>query len=204
MKTTICLSVIAFTLSVLPSCQKEKGENNTIASPYYFTATINGAAVKYEANDINSTYACGLSQPESLLGDNDNDIYEGTVIANPSQFGKSSIYVHVLKYFSHYPSDIERINMITLGNYPYGYSEVSSSTINGASIHYYDANGKYWSSENGPQTGSSFSITELVNNSNGTSAKNFKASFSCKLYSEDGTQSIEVTNATIRGKILFP
>jgi hypothetical protein len=91
-----------------------------------------------------------------------------------------------------------------MGSYAYGVSHVSSSTVNGASIHYVDANGDDWFSENGPQTGSTFSITELIDNTDGTSGKIFKATFSCKLYDLNGTASVQVTDATIRGKILSP
>lgn len=94
--------------------------------------------------------------------------------------------------------------MIQLGSYGYGVSHVSSSTINGASIDYIDANGNYWLSETGSQVGSTFTITELVNSTTGFSGKVFKANFSCKLYDINGINSIQVSNATIRGKILSP
>ena len=220
MKMIRYLFFVGLSLFFLSSCQKEinfsqtsngsgnggGGNNNGGSStyPYYFTATINGSSVKYEANDLNSVYGCGISQPSSSIGFTDYDIYEGTVIVNPSDFSRSNVNVHILKYFDHEPSAAERVAMIKMGSYGYGVSNTSSSTINGASIDYIDANGNNWFSETGSQTGSSFTITELINNNNGTSGKIFKATFSCKLYDINGANSIQVTNATIRGKILSP
>ena len=219
MKKVNHLLLTGFSLIFFASCQKETNFSQTGTAgsgggsnsgnggstyPYYFIATIKGASVKYEANDLNSTYACGISQPENSTGFTDYDIYEGTVIADPLDFSKSNIHVHILKYFDHDPSAAERAAMIKTGSYGYGVGNVDNTTVNGAAIDYIDANGDNWFSETGPQTGSTFSITELINNTNGTSGKIFKATFSCKLYDINGATSIQVTNATIRGKILSP
>jgi len=194
------LTILLFGL--LLSCSKNSS-NNEDKYPFYFTATINGSAVKYEANDIDSQYGCGFSAPSSSTAFTDYDIYQGTVIQDDYDMTKNNIYVHVLKYFNHEPSESEVRGMLYLGNYPYGVSNVSSSTINGASIGYTDANGKGWDTEAGPQTGSTFTVTEISDNPDGTSGKIFKASFSCKLYDGSGA-SIEVKNAAIRGKIFNP
>jgi hypothetical protein len=184
------------------SCSKESSSDKD-DFPYYFTATINGSTVKYQANDIDSRYSCGTSQSESASIPNHYDIYEGTTIEDDQNANKNKIVVYILKYFNHDPTYAERVAMIKLGNYSYGYSDVSSSTVNGASIDYTDANGNWWSSEFGSQTGSTFAITELIDNTDGTSGKIFTAKFNCKLYDGNGA-SIQVTNATIRGKILSP
>jgi hypothetical protein len=57
------LLVITLLLSSIVSCKKDKSDDNQDQFPFYFTATINGAAVKYQANDLNSQYACGTSAP---------------------------------------------------------------------------------------------------------------------------------------------
>jgi hypothetical protein len=195
----------------LSSCQKEisgeiekPGDNNS-AYPKYFIATINGKFVKFEADDLNSSYGCGTSQPFSAIVPSDYDIYEGTVLLDPLEPTKNSAWIHILKYFNHDPTAIERTSMIKTGDYPYGYSDVSSSTISGASIDYIDENGVTWFSETGPQpTTSNFRIVELTDNTDGTSDKIFKATFNCKLYNFDGSSSIQVTNGVVRGKILNP
>jgi hypothetical protein len=123
---------------------------------------------------------------------------------NPLDPSKSTIRVHILKYFDHEPTAAERAAMIKAGTYPFGFGKVNSATVNGATIDYIDASGNNWFSETGSQTGSTFNITELITNTSATSGKIFKATFSCKLYDVNGVNSIVVTNATIRGKILSP
>jgi hypothetical protein len=194
--------LILFALISILSCKKDKSSDEDQQFPYYFTATINGGAIKYEANDLNSQYGCGTSAPYSANGD-EYDIYEGTFMEDGNDPSKNNIYVHVLKYFDHEPDLSERLAMVDVGNYPYGVSDVSSATINGVSIGYTDATGKEWFSEFGPQTGSTFSITELVDNPDDTSLMIFKATFSCKLYDGSGG-SIQVSNAVIRGKLFNP
>jgi hypothetical protein len=122
------------------------------------------------------------------------------LIVDENDFSKNNIYVHVLNIFDHEPSSAERLAMFQIGSYPYGVGSTSSATVDGASIVYADATGKEWFSELGPQTGSTFSVAEIVDNPDNTSIKIFKATFSCKLYDGSGG-SIQVTDATIRGKI---
>jgi len=194
--------ILIVLIVVVVSCKKDSSSDQG-NFPFYFTATINGSSVKYQANDIDSRYGCGISQPEHSLWPDDFDIYEGTVILDEQDQTKNIIHVHILKYFNHEPTAAERVAMIQTGSYPYGVSDVSSSTINGAAIDYVDANGDAWDSQFGSQSGSTFTITELTNNPNGTSGKIFTATFSCKLYDGNGG-NIQLTNATIRGKILSP
>jgi hypothetical protein len=196
-------------LIVFVSCKKEKesSENSESSSeyPYYFSATINGKAVKYEANDIGSRYDCGVSSPYSAI-DDDYDFYEGTFIQDSEDETKNNIYVYILQRFNGgEPTYNQRVGMFHLGSYSYGYSNIDDNlpTINGASIYYIDEKGIEWWSEAGSQSGSTFKITEISDIEDGTSDKIFKASFSCKLYDSDGN-SIQVTNAQIRGKILLP
>ena len=209
MKTKLSYLFILFVTVQFLSCQKEiawEGNNSSNSTyPYYFIATINGKLVKFEADDINSRYGCGTSQPSSELVPSDYDIYEGTVLLDPLEPTKNSAWVHILKYFDHDPNQTERNSMIKLGSYSYGLSDVSSSTINGASIDFIDENGVTWFSETGTQSSSSnFKIVELIDNTDGTSGKIFKATFNCKLYNLDGSASIQVTNGLVRGKILTP
>jgi hypothetical protein len=116
MKRNLLSFLLILVLLFFISCQKENGDNDGggSSSPYYFTATVNGATVKYEADDLNSVYGCGISQPESSIGFTDYDIYEGTVFMNPADFSKNTINVHILKFFDHDPSAAERSAMIKL------------------------------------------------------------------------------------------
>src|SRR5215211_8224237 len=101
MKTQIRFTLIVLTLLFFVSCKKESSENNNTSKyPFYFTATINGKAVKFEADNTSSLYGCGISQPESLSGFDNNDVYEGTIIANMTDLSKNTVYVHILKFFT--------------------------------------------------------------------------------------------------------
>src|SRR6185436_3478438 len=96
------LSIVFFAL--LLSCSKKDDSINEDKYPYYFTATINGGVVKYEANDIDSEDGCGISAPSSSLGTSDYDTYQGTFFLHGFEQTKNVIYVHILKYFTHDPS----------------------------------------------------------------------------------------------------
>jgi hypothetical protein len=218
MRSVILLALIVTTIVLLSSCQKEidwvvdrpsgttavAGNSTTPTStfPYYFIGTVNGSSLKYEADDLTSPFGCGISEPGSSSGTTDYDVYEGTVIAKMSDLeAKNAVLVHILKYFNHEPSMAEKLAMFKVGSYPYGVSATSSATKNGASITFLDANGNNWFSETGSQTGSTFNITEYTDNPGVLGGKLFKATFSCKLYNEAGSSSIQVTNAVIKGKL---
>jgi hypothetical protein len=194
-----CLFLIILSSSL--SCVKSGSKGKF---PYYFSGTVNSQNVKYEADDINSQYSCSISFPYTGSGLS-YDIYEGTSLENQNDPYKNEIEVLLLQHFNHYPDQTERKSMIQLGNYGYGVGNVGTgiNTVNGAVVRYLDTNGTEWSSEDGTQTGSTFKITELINNSSGFSAKIFTAQFSCKIYNTSGA-SIEIKNATIRGKAFLP
>jgi len=202
MKKIIAYSCL-FLLILSSSLSCKKGGSNG-KFPYYFTATVNNQNVKYEANDISSQYSCAISFPYTGSGLT-YDIYQGTALEDQNDPYKNSIEVLMLQYFNHYPDQNEVRSMILPGNYGYGVGNVGNgiNTVNGAVVRFMDANGNDWSSENGAQTGSSFKITEVTNNSSGTSAKIFTAQFNCKVYNSSGA-SIEIKNATIRGKAFLP
>lgn len=193
------LLTAALLLSCIVSCKKDNAQIDEDEFPFYFTATINGAEVNYKANELTSEYSCGISSTESGFGD-DLNISEGTVITGPDYFITNTIHVFILKHFDHDPDLSEKMAMFKLGTYPFGSTE-GATTVDGATIDYVDANGKEWYSELGPQTGSSFEITELIDNNIGGSLKIFKAAFNCKLYDDTGA-SIQVNNAVIRGMAL--
>jgi hypothetical protein len=188
-------------LVFLASCSKEKDSDTTSQYPYYFTATIAGKSVKYEANDIDSRYGNGTASPSSSSGWDDYDIYEGTVFIDEQDLSRNNIHVLILQHFNEEPTADQRLAMFHTGSYGFGWSDVSPATVNGASIAYTDDQGVEWSSELGSQSGSTFNITELSDNTNGHSRKIFKANFSCKLYDGNGN-NIQVTNAVVRGQVL--
>lgn len=202
------ISFLLFTSLVFFSCTKKNDTNNKY--PYYFKATINGQFVNYQANNISTEYGSGTNSMSSGLGPSDTDEgyidhYEGTILVKDINIYQNAIEVYILKHFNSYfsPSEDEKNAMFYQGNYPYGQLDEldGMNTKNGAVIIYYDNDGVQWTSENGSQTGSTFAITELVENNDGTSKKIMKAVFTCKLYNQAG-QSIQLTNGEIRGLVI--
>ena len=195
------LALICATL--LLSCKKDSSSPQS-KFPFYFAGTVNNKAVKYECNDLDSKYGCAFAThghgpyPEW-------DWYEGTEMYNQDDPYVSAIYVDILRWFPSYPEYDDRLLTWKLGDYPYGVSRLDSgkATTNGAVVAYYDENGIYWQTETGPQTGSTFKVTELVSNEVGTSLKIFTAKFNCTLYNENG-QSMKIQNGVIRGKLYTP
>ncbi|HYG14228.1 MAG TPA: hypothetical protein VEC12_00640 [Bacteroidia bacterium] len=72
------------------------------------------------------------------------------------------------------------------GNYPY-----SVDAESGVAIYFYDENSVFWSTGfgTGDQTGSTFEITALSPHASGVTVV---MKFDCKLYSQDGTQQIDL------------
>lgn len=181
--------------------EEDEDDDDDTDNPYYFTAEIAGKEVKYEhKNGVSTLHAWGVYHNENSQGWDHFDIYEGTLLEKTSASDSNSIYVSILKYFNHEPSLDERWAIIKMGSHGYGLTKESPETKNGASIDYADEHGKWWSSEFGDQTGSTFTVTELVENDEHLYGMIFTAKFSCKLYDEEGN-SIEVKNGIIRGPV---
>jgi hypothetical protein len=185
------------------SCKKGKSSPET-KFPYYFTATVDNKPVKYEANDKGSEYICWTNQ-QGLGVSSAWDWYDGTEIYYQHDQTKNRIYIYLMRRYSSYPVLNDRLMTWQLGDYPYGVSNIrgGNATINGAVIIYYDENDHLWETEGGPQTGSSFKVTELVNSEAATFLKIFTAEFNCTLYSPSG-KSIKMENGIVRGKIYRP
>jgi len=189
-------------IAFLASCSKDKDKKPESSQyPYYFKGTINGKLVKFEANDEDTHYGNGTVSLHEGTGWDNVDYSEGTFFQNPLHMDRNYINVSILKHFNDDPTDAQRLAMFRTGSYGYGKSNRSPATVDGATIAYLDDQGVEWSSEGGDQTGSTFTITELTNSTNGHSMKIFKAQFNCKLYDAEG-HSIQVTNAEVRGQIL--
>jgi hypothetical protein len=198
MKNILTLLVL---VAMLPGCKKLIENEEEKKFPFHFTAVINDKDVKYQSNDDGSDIVCVGWHDLSATG-TDNDALQGTMFLDPSDEAHNVLSVGVLKYFNHEPTEQEQVAMFHLGAYAYGVGHESTSTVNGAVVTYTDSNGKFWSSELGSQTGSAFSISEIENISDVVVAKNFRATFSCKLYDGQGN-SIPVNGAEIRGKLFY-
>lgn len=184
------------------SCKKSVNANEE----FYFRATINGQAINMTADlSGHSPYVNGTGSYEHSSiamnpADSKYDYFKGTIFEkNPSALENAGVYV-LRRYNGYPPTDAEERLILHTGMFGYGKSNIGGTTIQGAVIEYTDASGVFWTSEAGPQTGSTFEITEITDNATGASEKIFKANFSCKLYKETNPSvSITLVNGTVRG-----
>lgn len=171
----------------------------TVSTNFYFKATINSKNLTYTVNS-----------PSNIIGglvdyshaDPLTDIGEYGYGFSISDFDKrdtNDISLYIVKDFASLPSQANQLSIFRLGNYNY-FS--GTATVEVALINYIDENGEGWTS-NGNQTGSTFSITELVNAPTDLDGvKIFTAKFSCKLYSVIDSRSINLVNGEMRGVVI--
>ena len=175
------------------------GGGTVITSSLYFQATIDGQEVIFQ-NGINGYASAAGSSGESVT----SGYGEGQSMSLLKPFATKNIAgVVIIKKFTDMPSLCSEIEgMFSIGAYPYGkHSGDVNDAVEGAVVYYIDGSGKAWSSDNGAgtQTGSTFQITEHVSNSDGFSQRITKATFSCKLYDEEGNVKT-LTNGSIRSR----
>lgn len=185
-------------LILVGACNKYSSSKSTSKADFYFSGDVAGQPIKFEVTDNSSLHASTSFEQKNSTHLH-RDYYEGTVVGETNDGLKNNIYVTLLKSFNNNPRPQDILNMLHTGDFGYGVGEESNATINGAVIIYFDENGKQWSSELGPQIESKFSISEVSNYPGSSIKKIFKAGFSCKLYDEDGKNSIAISNASIRG-----
>jgi hypothetical protein len=196
------LLILLVSVVLFSGCKKIIEDYEEKEFPFHFEASINDKDVKFQANNTTSSMVNTGYQQANANG-SETDMFQGTIFVDPDDDGRNVLIVGVLKYFPTEPSQSEQAAMFHTGSYGYGIGSTSTSTINGAVIFYTDTNGKLWSSELGSQTGSSFNISELeAVEGVAAPAKNFRATFSCKLYDEQGNM-IPVNSASIRGKLFY-
>lgn len=183
-----------------PAPANNPGSGGTIiTSSLYFQATIDGQEVVFQ-DGINGYASAAGSSGESVS----SGYGEGQSMSLLKPFATKNITgVVIIKKFTEMPSLCSEIeSMFSIGTYPYGkHSGDLNDAVEGAVVYYIDSSGKAWSSDNGAatQTGSTFQITEHISNSDGFSRRISKASFSCKLYDEEGNVKT-LTNGTIRSR----
>ena len=193
-------TAIILLITVAAACKQDNYSKGNKKPEFYFTGEIAGREINFEVDDNGATYSCSPFEQQNST-ERDHDYYLGTVVGEAQDMSKSNIFVTVLKYFNHDPARPELASMIEAKNFGYGAGDQSKSTIGGAVIMYLDENGGQWSSELGPQTTSSFSVSEVSDCPGSSIKKVIKASFSCKLYDPSGKNSIQLSNGRIRGLV---
>lgn len=179
----------------------------TITSNYYFQANIDGSWVTYQHN--NTTLFAGLGSTTYSVGDTIKGYMELSGITDFAEINGGGITaIGVNKMFE--LDSLDLFNLFASGSRSYGIFHSDSTPVkftSGVTVTILE-NGKYWSTDlgTGNQTGSSFTITEFIdNNIDFVSEKIVSASFNCKLYDGLGN-SKTVTNGKYRGRVIdiFP
>ncbi len=194
---------LLISLIFVSSCSDEPDEDDDLMPPtatYYFQAEVDGAAVNF-AQGVDNFFV-GILEGNTFDANNNVQaetgatmnqvIFEGGSI-QPAPFVSINIYKTFPGQFEADYSDL--LTIFELSEYPYS---IDSQGNDGVYINYSPDGITNYSSEWGAQTGSTFNITEFIENSGSESAYIFKAEFECMLYDEDGN-SIELKSGLYRG-----
>lgn len=213
---------------VFTSCKKDKEEETptpttptaptappVTSNPYYFTAKFNGS--KKEAGAVTNVfnfnaYTNGSGQGTSSgSGNYVTELYTLFLTMKDAIYSSTTSPRFEVGFIDaslvEPTSDGEYEAMISTGSYGYG-KEDGLSTVEGVYVKYYDhTTNKVWSTNlgTGDQTGSTFNVTNYVDNPNYNNdyiLKVFTATFSCKLYDDSGN-SITVTEGKVKGRIVL-
>jgi len=174
-----------------------------VSDDFYFKATINSKSISYILNSPPNIIG-GVTESRSgppLTGP--YFYWEGFAISDFDKRDTNEIDVSIGKFFTLEPTTSDLVGMFHLGAYNYGPAGTTAAS-DGAFVTYTDENGEVWTSSTGSQTGSTFSITELVDDPSGSVKKIFTAKFSCKLYNTITSASINLVNGEIRGGVVSP
>lgn len=208
--------ILSLSLILIVGCKKESTPEpsptptptTNALSAFYFTAKIDGSTILLEDgknNYSNLAGGYGMTIPygwqsapfSSLIETND-------FINNTNNF--PSYGIAFVKNYIGDPNDLTIYkNIISVQSFNYGNLSPNTGVngIDGAVVFFYDTNGIEWSTGLGSadQTGSTFNVTEYIDDVNGIFHKVIKATFSCKLYDGSGN-SKTLTDGTFRGRII--
>ena len=155
--------------------------------------TLNGTSYSY----IESMTAPAVGNGQSIMGTT------ATATVGTDYFNSAGEIIKIEKGTYAYNSgssvsyDDQFDNFFAKTSFPY-----SVNSANGITITWYDASGNPWSTDNGSQTGSSFTIIDKVKdylrNGNGFLEMKVYASFNCKVYNTSGA-SKTITNGKFVG-----
>ncbi len=212
-KMKVSLTMAMAIILIFTGCKK-KDEDTTPSTPsttadFYFNATIDG--VSHSVEDMKDGFTNGMSQESDMLQigtstDFNYFLYDNSIYMDYDNLDKGYYYFGLINKFynNSNPLPEDRMAKFTTGSHNYGIFENSQAYTEGAAVTYVDEQGKHWASHYGSadQTGSTFNITEAIDNPDITSYMIIKATFSCTLYDNSGN-SKELTNGEARGRMLF-
>lgn len=188
---SLCLALLA-----LGGCKKDSGSDPDAPSSadFYFQGTVDGKKVTIEllpSNDVEMVTGndASLDPPHCTF---DYGAYLGP--SDPDEYPQ--IKVDFQQFFSGDCGD-EGAVFTTL--FPVGSQPFANATAGGkgVAVLYFDATGAY-SSANGPQTGSLFSITKSETTNFLGIGQTVTGTFECSLYDEFGNGKKVLTNGSFR------
>ena len=198
--------IILFPLLIL-SCSDDDDAGSTPDLPsaaYFFQANIDGESVTWEQAKDN--FYAGLGSG----GGGDIDSYHAQQFSTITQVSFSGgefesapfVSVEFNETFVSSPDLEELVAIYQLGDYSYSVQDNNENAGDGVAIIYSPDGDKVWSTYNGSQTGSTFELTEFIDNTNpAESPKIISAEFKCTLYDDEGN-SIELSSGNYRGLAL--
>lgn len=210
MKISFAFLLAIIILSIIGCSDSSTSPTDNSSNDYYFTATINGQSVSYKV--ATGSYQSSAMVSYGDLGGYDN--YKGfgtSSIFSPSGiFTNQSAEVSIIREISNYnskPSKSDFLGIINNGDYLYFpiALTVASPCVQ---LIWKDENGKQWNSA--PLSSKApdeikaykFTITSFKSIGQGTFGEKYRieGTFSGKLWSSDGKNSIPVTNGSFAGQ----
>jgi len=186
---------------LLQSCKKDKksdpvpaaGTNsNTNDALFYFTGSVDGATKSFIQDGKNDSVSSAAGASNSIGVDYSTFKYSTYVaivgsLADVIEKESIGIMKGTLKEFS---TSVASDSMF-FAFFKKGSAQYSTGAANGIEITYFDRNKKEWSTSLGSQTGSTFTFDSIEEDKSlFGSFIHFTASFSCKVYDENGSFKI--------------
>lgn len=204
MNARIILPILFAGLTLASACKKDDDDDDnitpteiTINSYPQFAGTVDGTAVEYVSTDGHSI-GFGVDQSiDTVINQTDAIYYSGL-----NQMGNDStllvqIRMGTLTFPNGSLTESQFVAFFATGNYSY-----TDGADDGIEINYTDENGINWSTSNGSQSGSAFTIKEKQVDEDlqgaGFYSVKILAELNFKLYDDDGN-SKTITDATYVG-----
>lgn len=223
MKRIPLLFTCLLTVLLVSGCKKSSDEATgpKASKDYYFQAKVDNQNVLIEADrtGLGGSVAAASYVSQSSGGGYELSFQTGSIQPYNSSTAANSVLVSLVKKVVT-ESDLEReqwkqmmYSLFKPGDYTFGKYNTDSETIDpktvteGIVIFYYDAKGELWGTTlgSGDQSGSRFTITSVVKNTDPISAADIKqvvtAEFSGKLYNHTGA-SKTITGGKLKLMIL--
>ncbi len=201
--------LITFVIISLAGCSKKDNTTTptptptptgiTVNSSWQYSAKIDGTTHANVEGSLDFQGSFGWSASLAGWPDTSSCVFGSGLNGNNSPNKSLSIDIGTAYFMGNQCDTAKFKAVIHTGSYSY-----TANGNNGVKISWVDANGDFWATDygTGNQTGSSFSITDVVPVGFvlGNYELKFKATFSCKLYNYSTGASVLLTDGVYVGK----